>query len=434
MIVPSAFRHNGLSLDFKRDWPLVSPVQNAFLPAEAVVLLRQHRGPAPRCVVRKGDFVREGQLLGKAEVEGSSPVHAPIPGSIREIREIRLPSGGSSQAVVIVLQGTFSRLGKREEKYLWTSMSQNDILGSLRDRGVIEMDGEGRPLDGLLRSSRGPVLFVLNCLVREPYLRTESTVLAERGAEVLEGFEIMRSVLEPERAVLALDSTELDLVESVKALLQDREKAPDCLLFPPRYPEELTRRLVESGCLPKKARKGAIFSVNPSTALAVYEAVVHAKPLVERYVTIAGGAVKRPAVLKVRIGTPLGDLVEECGGFLGVPERLVLGGPLCGEPAYDLDMPITKLTGAVIALTRDETNRGKRVPCIRCGRCVSVCPEGLDPEALFRRITVNREGEAAALGLFRCSRCGACGYICPSRIPLVEAFAMSKQHVEAKKR
>jgi electron transport complex protein RnfC len=434
MRFPSTFRHNGLSLDFKRDWPLVSPVQNAFLPAEAVVLLRQHGGPSPRCIVQKGDFIREGQLLGKAEAEGSAPVHAPIPGSIREIREIRLPSGGSSKAVVIVLKGTFSRLGKREEKYVWKTMSQNDILGSLRDRGVIEMEGEGRPLGELLRSSRGPELLVLDCLTREPYLRTESTVLLERGAEVLEGFAIVRSVLAAERALVALDSSELDLVASVKTLLADQKEAPDCLLFPPHYPEDLRRRLVEAGSLSKKAAASALFSISPSTALAVYEAVVRAKPLVERYVTIAGGAVKRPAVLKVRIGTPLGDLVEECGGFLGVPERLVLGGPLCGEPAYDLDMPVTKLTGAVIALTREETNRGKRVPCIRCGRCVSVCPEGLNPEALFRRIALNREGEAASLGLSHCSGCGACGYICPSRIPLVEAFAMSKQHVEAKKR
>jgi electron transport complex protein RnfC len=430
----SSFRHNGLSLDFKRDWPLVSPVQNAFLPAEAIVLLRQHGGPSPRCIVQKGDFVREGQLLGKAEAEGSTAVHAPIPGSVREIRELRLPSGGSSQAVVIVLKGTFSRLGKREEKYVWSSMSQNDILGSLRDRGVIEMEGEGRPLGGLLRSSRGPELLVLDCLAREPYLRTESTVLSERGAEVLEGFEIVRSVLAPERSIVALDSTENELFGSVKALLSDKKEAPDCLLFSPHYPEELRRRLVEVGALSKKASTAALFSISPSTALAVYEAVVRAKPLVERYVTISGGAVKRPAVLKVRIGTPLGDLVEECGGFLGVPERLVLGGPLCGQPAYDLDMPVTKLTEAIIALTREETNRGKRVACIRCGRCVSVCPEGLNPEALFRRIAMNREGEAASLGLSRCSGCGACGYICPSRIPLVEAFAMSKQHVEAKKR
>lgn len=440
------FRHAGLSLDFKRDWPLSSPIQNAFLPTEAVVLLKQGSGPAARCVVRKGDLVREGELLGKAEAEGSSPVHSPIPGTIRDIRSLRLPSGGSSEAVVIALKGSFSRTGKREESYVWTSMAQNDILASLRDRGVVEMEGRGRPLGELLRSSKGPELLVLDCLAKEPYLRTELAVLAERGAEVLEGFAIVASVLKPGRALLALDSSETELVASVKAALAAKEKAPECLLFPPQYPAALKRRLAASGLLSRKSGPGALFTLSPSTALAAFEAVVHQKPLAERYVTIAGGAVKRPAVLKARIGTPLGDLIEECGGFLGVPERLVLGGPLCGEPAYDLDVPVTKLTGAVLALTREETNRGRRVPCIRCGRCVSVCPEGLNPEALFRRLVLDRMDEAAALGLSRCSHCGACGYICPSRIPLVEAFARSaarsaamgaersKQHLEAGKK
>jgi Na+-translocating ferredoxin:NAD+ oxidoreductase subunit C len=148
-----------------------------------------------------------------------------------------------------------------------------------------------------------------------------------------------------------------------------------------------------------------------------------AKPMVERYVSLGGGALKRPTVLKARIGTPIGDLIEECGGFLGPPARLVLRGALRGHSVHDLDTPITKTSSAVIALDAEEVGSLRRAPCIRCGRCASVCPERLDPDTLFRLVERGMIARAIALGLGSCTACGACGYICPSRVPLVAAFS-----------
>jgi electron transport complex protein RnfC len=173
--------------------------------------------------------------------------------------------------------------------------------------------------------------------------------------------------------------------------------------------------------------------LRPSTVFAVYEAVVLAKPMVERYVSIGGGALKRPAVLKARIGTPIGDLIEECGGFLGPPTRLVLRGILRGNSVYDLDAPITKTTSAVIALDAKEVGSLQKTPCIRCGRCAEVCPERLDPELLFRLIERNMRARAAELGLGFCTACGSCSYICPSRVPLVAAFS-AESRLQAKER
>jgi electron transport complex protein RnfC len=151
--------------------------------------------------------------------------------------------------------------------------------------------------------------------------------------------------------------------------------------------------------------------------------------MVERYVSVGGGALKRPTVLKARIGTPIGDLIEECGGFLGPPARLVLRGALRGHSVHDLDTPITKTSSAVIALDADEVGSLRRSPCIRCGRCATVCPERLDPDMLFRLVERDMRSRAIDLGLCSCTACGACGYICPSRVPLVAAFSSELRHL-----
>jgi electron transport complex protein RnfC len=417
------FRYGGLSLEGMKAWPIPSPIANAFLPSSALVVLKQHKGPACRCVVAKGDVVREGSLLGKGEKPGSVHIHAPVPGMVQDILQVKLASGESVEAVRIDLKGSFDKLGKREERYIWKSMSSVDMVQALREKGVVEMSASGLPLADLALARKGVAVLVLNGVESEPYLRTEKTVLRERSREVLEGFEIIRSLVRPQRAVIALEEDDENELAEVPGILGEMESPPEKLILEARYPQDMPRQLASVLQPGRHTLSGEdIFILSPSTVLAVYEALVLAKPLVERYVTIAGGAIKRPSVLKARIGTLIGDLVEECGGFIGVPEKIVLGGPLRGEPVHSLDAPITKLTASVIALTNEETRSRSRNACIRCGRCAEVCPERLLPADIYRFIGKGRMEEARGFGLDLCTSCGACGYICPSRLPLVEAF------------
>ena len=421
------FRPGGIRIEGARDWAPARPVRNSFLPNGAVVLLKQHAGPAARCLVRKGEYVREGMLIGKAEAPASANVHAPVPGVVRDIRRIALPEGGESEAVVIALEGSFDRLGKRDERYLWKSMSRRDVLNTLRERGVVDTDPPGQPLFDLLSEKESPRLLVLNAIESEPYLRSESCVIRDRATEVFEGFDILRKVLSPERSVIALeDETDAPLFTALKT----ESALPEIAVLEPRYPQDMERQLLEALCNPRGGRSIArpasipkALIVRPSTAFAVYEAIVLAKPMLERYVTVAGGAIKKPAVFKTRIGTPIGDLIEECGGFLGPPSRLVLGGPIRGRAVHDLDAPITKTSSAVLALVDEEISSTRRSPCIRCGRCAEACPERLDPDLLFRLASNGKAARVLELGLDRCTLCGTCGYICPSRVPLVASFA-----------
>ncbi len=421
-----SFKFGGLSVDLRRNGGDHDAVQNAYLPATATVLLKQHEGAAAHCLVRRGELVREGALIGRADGPGQAAIHAPLPGVVYDIRRVRLPSGGDCEAVVIALEGSFDRLGKREERYLWKSMSRIDILQTLRDRGIAETEQPARPLFEVLRPEKRFSTLVLNALESEPYLQSETMLLAGRIGEVLEGFAILRTATQATQCFLALDATLPELAARVEEAAARLTPTPASIRLEPRYPQDMPERLSEALADKRRDAEGETLFVRPTTAFAVYEAVVLAKPFLERYVTIAGGAVKRPAVLKVRIGTPIGDLIEECGGFVGSPERIVLGGPFRGVAVYDLDAPVTKQTSAVLALSAEETQARRRMPCIRCGRCAERCPERLDPAHLYRLVSAGRFEAARAAGLESCSSCGLCGYVCPSRLTVSEALASAR--------
>jgi Na+-translocating ferredoxin:NAD+ oxidoreductase subunit C len=411
------FRQGGIRVESGADWEPQGPAKNAFLPNGAVLSLKQHAGKPARCIVRRGEYVREGMLIGRADGPLSANVHSSIPGVVRDIRLVSLPDGGEAEAVVVALEGSFDRLGRRGERYLWKSMTRVDILTSLRDRGVVDTEAPGIPLFDLLGERRDVGLFIINAVECEPFLKAEEYLLRDKAAEVMEGVSILMSVLSPKRTVLASSR------EWTPPLPQPEEKELEFQYLEPKYPQDLPRQLLEAVDSSRKLGLDEAVILRPSTAFAVYEAIVLAKPMVERYISVSGGALKRPSVLKARIGTPIGDLIEECGGFLGPPARLVLRSALRGQSVFDLDVPITKTSSAVIALESQEVGSQLKSPCIRCGRCAEVCPEHLNPDILFRLVKRGLQERADELRLGDCTVCGSCGYVCPSRVPLVAAFA-----------
>jgi electron transport complex protein RnfC len=361
-------------------------------------------------------------VIGRGEGPLSANIHASVPGVVRDIRLASLPEGGQAEAVVIALEGSFERLGRRPERYLWKSMGRNELLSTLRDRGVVDTVAPGNPLFDLLGERRDIGLLVVNAVECEPYLRAESCLLRDKGPEVMEGLAIVQKILSPKRTVLATSASDGEDLPSLAASHEDGAEV-EIARLEPRSPQDLPNQLLEALTGSRRRPEGGMVIIRPTSLFAAFEAIVLAKPMMERFVSVCGGALKRPAVLKARIGTPIGDLIEECGGFLGPPARLVLDGALRGYSVHDLDAPITKTTAAVMALSSEEIGPRLRSPCIRCGRCAEVCPERLKPELLYRHIKRGSIDVAAELGLGECTACGSCGYICPSRLPLVSAFS-----------
>lgn len=421
------FRHGGIIVNPISEWDQRERVENAFLPNGAVILLKQHAGRQARCVVRRGEYVREGMVIGRADGPLSANVHSSIPGVVRDIRVVALPEGGHAEAVVVALEGSFDRLGRREERYLWTTSGRNEILATLRDKGVVDTEAPGLPLFDLLGERRDIDLLIINAVECEPYLKAESCILRDRASEVMEGIAILQKILTPRRTLVATSRDRQPLLVESQESLSPVEN----VVLDPKYPQDMPAQLLAAidGAHGRKGHNATI--IKPSTAYAAYEAITHAMPMVERYVSVGGGAIKRPMVLKARIGTRIGDLIEECGGFRNPPVRLVLRGAMRGHSVYDLDTPITKTSSSVIALAAEEVGSQRRSSCIRCGRCRSICPERLDPDMLFRFVERGMIDRAIATGLRLCTACGACGYICPSRVPLVAAFSSELRNLEA---
>ncbi len=403
------------------------PIENAFLPMHAVVMLRTARGNKESIpVVNVGQEVREGQLIARSGGRGSAQCHSPIPGIIRRIDRSEAPGNFDSAVIVISLEGAFSVLGKRPERYLWKSLSKADISHIIQDKGIVRVL-DGQPLHECLAdcASTPGFMMVVNALEMDPYRRTEEELLSFRPEDVIDGCAIAARVSSPSGIIVAIDETaSATMISRLMSVIASSGMDIGVQQFSRRFPQDMPSQIanalaIETGASP--------FVIEPSTLIALHDAVVSNKPHIEQYVHVGGGAIKHPAILKARIGAPVGDLVEECGGFIGKPEVIVIGGPFTGRVAVDLDTPVTRTTRAILALTSEETRSAPERACVRCGACVMACPEGLDPQRLHKLIRARCFAEASAAGLARCSSCGACAYVCRSRIPLVQILDAARE-------
>ena len=354
MIKARGFKRGGVPVDHRVPFRS-GPIENAFLPLNAVVLLKETpRTMEPTPVVHVGQEVREGQLLAKSAGRGSPNVHSPIPGIVRRMESVMTPGGFESRAILVSLEGAFSVLGKRPERYLWKSLNKADITHIVQEKGIVKVSS-GLPLAESIaeRASKPGFTMVISALEMDPYRRTEEELLAIRPEDVLDGCAIAARMALPASIVLAVDER---IPPAVMARIEDviasSELSVSIQTFKRRFPQDMLRQIAEALDIDDTE---SLFVLEPTTLVALHEAVVSNKPHIEQYVYVGGSAIKNPAILKARIGAPIGDLVEECGGFSGHPDSIIIGGPFRGRQAADLDASVTRTTRAVLALTAEET-------------------------------------------------------------------------------
>ncbi len=410
------------------------PVIDAKVPACVVIPLSQHIGAPCKCVVTPGQAVAMGQVIGEAGGFVSAPVHASVSGTVKAISSCVVASGQRVPAVVIEndFQDRWDENVKPRQNV--GSLDAKQLLEIVRDRGIVGLGGATFPTAVKLAppAEKHVDTLILNGAECEPYLTSDHRLMVEHAAEVIDGMLLEAKILNATKLLIGIEDNKPDAVAAMRQAAEG--KNIEVVALPTRYPQggekqlifALTGRRVPNGALPADVQ--TVVS-NVSTAYAVSKAVRENRPLIDRVVTVAG-RVKKPANLRARIGTPIYELVEACGGLEDGVRKVVLGGPMMGMAISSLDIPVTKSTGGLLALG-EEGVHAQESPCIRCGRCVEACPMRLVPTRIDAYARRSQWEECSKLGAMNCMECGACTFVCPAKRELTQSCRMAKMGIRA---
>jgi len=398
---------------------------NAFLPAVSVIPLGYSDGKVFP-VVQTGEAVKEGMLIGRASGPNAVNVHATVPG--RVIRKITWQDkyGVNNDAIVIRMEGAFEKLGRKEDIYQWKGLNGYDLQRIISELGIVEMENSGRPLAGMIstaRSENEKITLVVRCVFDDPWLAADYALCNERLQAIVEGAAIVaKACFKVTQIVFAVSYHEKELGEKLMQEAGNWDIQSVLMLTGSRYPQRNNRELELALRIFEKKEKydfGSFLVLSPSVLAAANDAVKHKRPILDRYVAVGGSAVRHPQILKVRIGTRIGELIEQCGGFIETPYRIATGSPLSGREVTYLDEPVRKNCYAIVAMSKTQAASGKQQNCINCGECRTVCPMGLDPQYIYKRVKSHGLENA---GDVECHGCGCCKIVCPSALLLSDVI------------
>ena len=414
--------------------------KNLPVPQVCYIPMQQHIGAPAKPIVEVGDIVKEGQLIGEPQGFISAPIHASIPGKVIEIKEM-LTANMMQTCVVIEAEGSFGASAKQSGESQWQDTSKEELLEKIKTAGIVGLGGAAFPTVVKLSPPPGKTIdtLVLNGAECEPYLTVDDMLMQTYSSEIIEGIQILLKVLGIQKAIIGIEDNKKKAVKILKDTIAKMNITEDITVkaVKTKYPQGAEKQLIYSLLKREVPSKGLPMDVNVvvqnvGTAFAVREAVLFDKPLFERYITVSGSLIKNPGNYKVRIGMKLSDIVDECGGLISDPAKIVIGGPMCGTSVYSMDVPVVKGTSGILFLSEKEINRDGYTDCIRCGKCVLACPVGLVPCDLGASAEYNRMDLAENLSPYDCIMCGTCTYSCPAGRPLSHFIKLIQQKLSKK--
>lgn len=414
-------------------------IQEMELPKTVYIPVAQHIGAPSAPVVKKGDTVKAGQLISKSAGFVSANIHSPVSGTVAKVDLIPDTFGYPRMGIVINVDGDewLETIDRSPDLVKECNLTGQEIIQKIMEAGVVGMGGATFPTHVKLVPPKGmkAELLLINGVECEPYLTSDHRLMLEKTEEILVGTTLLMKAMGVEKAVIGIENNKPDAIGLMKEKARNY-KGISVIALKVKYPQggekqlikAATGREVPSGALPISV--GCVVS-NVGSAFAVYEAVQKNKPLVERVVTVTGKSLKNPVNLKVRIGTPVSELIEVAGGLPEDTGKIISGGPMMGKAIAGLDVPVTKGTSGILVLPAAEAKRGERLVCIRCSRCVSVCPMGLEPYLLMTLAEKKIFDRAENERIMDCIECGSCSYTCPSDRPLLDYIRYGKASVGA---
>ncbi len=425
----------------------VHPAENKFsankaieklaLPKSVFIPVAQHIGAPAQTLVKKGDQVKVGQIIAKAGGFVSANIHSSVSGTVKKVDLATDASGYPKQGIFIDVEGDEWEEGiitddKLVEKF---DTDGKAIIDKINAAGIVGLGGATFPTHVKLMPPPGSKaeMLIINGVECEPYLTADHRLMLEKGSELLVGIRILMCALSVDKAYIGIENNKKDAIASLQNLTAS-DSSIEIVPLKVKYPQggekqlikAVTGREVPSGALPIAV--GAVVS-NVGTAYAVYEAVQKNKPLIERVVTVTGRSVKNPSNFMVRVGTPVKELIEAAGGLPDDTGKIISGGPMMGKAIASTDVPVTKGTSGILIMPDTDAKRKTSQNCIRCGRCVTVCPMGLEP---FLLMTVSEKqiwDRAEKDCIMDCIECGSCSFTCPADRPLLDYIRLGKGKV-----
>jgi len=414
-----------------------SPIEPIPVPKQVTIPVNQNLGAPATPLVAKGDMVKAGQLLARGEAFISSNIHSPVSGKVLKIDDMTDHTGFRRKAIVINVEGDEwdSTVDRSPEIKHEIALSREEIVNKIHDMGIVGMGGATFPshVKLMLPEGKKAEYLIINGVECEPFLTSDHRIMLEKGEEVLVGVTILMKGLGVEKAIIGIENNKQDAIRHMTGLAG---RFPGITVQPlkVKYPQggekqlikALLNREVPSGKLPIEV--GCVVN-NVGTAYAVYEAIQKNKPLVERVVTVTGTTVARPSNFLVRIGTPVQELLEKAGADLEKTGKVINGGPMMGKALNSLEVPVVKGMSGLLLMPVETSLRVEMRPCLRCGRCISVCPMGLEPLLLAQSSSRAMWEMAEGNKVMDCIECGSCHYTCPAGRPLLDYIRLGKNKV-----
>ena len=415
--------------------------QVAPLPTQAVFPLSQHIGAPAKPVVGKGDQVKVGTLLAEAGGFVSAPIYSSVSGTVVKIDTIVDATGYRKPAIFIKVEGDEWEEGIDRSDQLETldahpELTPEEIVERVKQAGITGMGGAGFPTHVKLcpPPTAKAECVIINAVECEPYITSDYRLMMEHADEIVVGLQLLMKAAKVERGYIGIEENKpkaIDLLAEKTSGLAGIEVVPLKMKYPQGGEKQLVdavigRQVPAPPAIPVNV--GAIVQ-NVGTAFAVYQTVMKRKPLFERYTTVSGKELKNPANFLVRMGTPMSQLIDLCGGMPEGDNKVLAGGPMMGRALMTTEVPICKGTNAVTILSGKDAVRQEAQPCIRCAKCVSACPMGLEPYLLSKLSARHLYDRAEALDITSCISCGSCQFTCPSHRPLLDQIALGKAAV-----
>jgi electron transport complex protein RnfC len=412
-------------------------IENIALPAQVIIHLSQHIGAPSQPIVKKGDKVKVGSLIGKSVGFVSANIHSSVSGTVNKIDKVTDVSGYKRDAIIIDVEGDEWEpvIDKSSALNRECNLSSKEIIEKIARAGIVGMGGATFPTHVKLTPPPGSKaeILIINGVECEPYLTSDHALMLEKSEEILVGTTILMKALQVKKAVIAIENNKIDAIAKFKELSKcysEIEIQPLKVKYPQGGEKQLidaiTGRQIPGGSLPISV--GAIVQ-NVGTTFAVYEAVQKNKPLIERIVTVTGKDVQNPCNVRARIGIPIKNLIDFAGGLPENSGKVISGGPMMGKALPSIDIPIAKGTSGIVIIPLTEAKRRAMRDCIRCAKCIDVCPMGLNPTLLMSLSEYEVWDRAEKQRITDCIECGSCSYICPANRPLLDYIRLGKSKV-----